>query len=259
MNKFLTIIERYQYGIIAAIAVHIGIFIYLEMNSYRNYFDVTPFYEEEQVIIEPEQLELTPENVMIDRNIESGEIKNVVRDKKDNREKSMESWSQNEARQSDQNVEQSVRQYATNLFDQAGGNAERQRILKEMEQRKKQQFLQQNKSDQSKTPVSGVDKMYGGNVMVEWSLSNRTPHQNNNWFVRNPGYTCGYGASGKVTVQIKVNQNGDVVSAIPIENVAASTCMIEQAVKYAKLSRFNYTSSESKFQSGTITYMFISQ
>jgi hypothetical protein len=35
--------------------------------------------------------------------------------------------------------------------------------------------------------------------------------------------------------------------------------MIEQAVKYAKMSRFNYSGTAPKMQDGTITYTFIAQ
>jgi len=95
--------------------------------------------------------------------------------------------------------------------------------------------------------------------MVDWSLSGRTAHQNNNWYVRNPGYTCGYGSSGKVSVQIIVNQNGDVVSATASGSASANDCMIQQALKYAKLSRFNYSGSAPKTQTGTIIYTFVGQ
>jgi hypothetical protein len=35
--------------------------------------------------------------------------------------------------------------------------------------------------------------------------------------------------------------------------------MVEQALKYAKLSRFNFTDSAPKIQEGTIIYTFVSQ
>jgi len=106
---------------------------------------------------------------------------------------------------------------------------------------------------------SGAKTVYAGNVMVSWSLSQRTAHLNNNWYVRNPGYTCGQGSSGKITVQIKVNQNGSVIDAIVLSSGGASDCMTQQAIKYAKLSRFNYSSTASTSQVGTITYTFVSQ
>jgi len=97
--------------------------------------------------------------------------------------------------------------------------------------------------------------------MVEWSLADRNPHQNRNWYVRNPGYTCGPGSNGTVTIDIKVNQNGDVSSVAynPSRSSGANPCMIEQAEKYAKMSRFMYSADAPKIQSGTIIYRFVSQ
>jgi TonB family protein len=259
VNKFLHILERYQYGIIAAIAIYIGCFIYLEMETYTRYFDVKPFFEENQVEIESEFIEIPPESIVIDMKTSQGEVKNMSRSMQDTRERSLENWTQNQASGSSKSAEQKVRDYEKSLFEQAGGASERQRIQKEMDLRKNQQNNAVNTTKVTATTTNGGKTAYAGNVMVDWSLPNRMPHQNNNWFVRNPGYTCGYGASGKVTVKIVVNQNGDVTNAVPIEKSTASECMIEQAVKYAKLSRFNYAGNDSKSQNGTITYTFVSQ
>ena len=97
--------------------------------------------------------------------------------------------------------------------------------------------------------------------MVSFKLDGRSAYDNNMWYVRNPGYTCGYGASGKVVVQIKVDQGGKVVDAqyLSAESSGANQCMIEQSVKYAKKSRFNYKESASSQQTGKITYKFIAQ
>jgi TonB family protein len=95
--------------------------------------------------------------------------------------------------------------------------------------------------------------------MVSWSLTKRTAYQNNNWFVRNPGYTCGQGSSGQVTVQIKVNQNGNVIEASIVSASGANSCIKQQAIKYAKMSRFNFSGSAPSAQIGTIVYTFVSQ
>ena len=96
--------------------------------------------------------------------------------------------------------------------------------------------------------------------MVEWRLDGRTAFENNNWWVRNPGYTCGYGASGKVVIKISVDQSGKVLQAVYDANASsgANPCMIEQAQLYAKKSKFNYMES-AKQQAGVIIYRFISQ
>jgi hypothetical protein len=96
--------------------------------------------------------------------------------------------------------------------------------------------------------------------MVDWKLDGRTAYENNNWWVRNPGYTCGYGSSGKVVVKITVDQGGKVIHAIYDASASsgANPCMIEQSVEYAKKSKFNFKDSQGQ-QSGFIIYRFVSQ
>ena len=95
--------------------------------------------------------------------------------------------------------------------------------------------------------------------MVSFNLKNRQPHQDNMWFIRNPGYTCN--GNGIVVVDIKVNQSGNVTSVILNSNMSrnANSCMVEAGIKYAKMSRFKYSGSAAKIQAGTITYEFISK
>jgi len=248
-------IDRYKLGILTAFAVYIGIFIYLEMQTYTRYFPIIPFNDEPLLELQKEELLLTPEQIQIQEDLNSGDLKNISRDQNDSRERSSENWQENK---SAKEIEQSVKDYEKSLYQDNGGELERAKILKESEQRKNDLKKQAPlKTDNSES--NGSKTAYAGNVMVSWSLSQRTAHLNNNWYVRNPGYTCGQGSSGKITVQIKVNQNGSVIDAIVLSSGGASDCMTQQAIKYAKLSRFNYSSTATTSQVGTITYTFVSQ
>ena len=232
-------------------------FIYLQMDIYEQYFPVDPFADQPEVRIEKDQLEISPEDVMIEQNNSMDNLKNIARDRNDTRERSQENWDQNK---SDKNVEQSVKDYEKKLFEEAGGAAKRQAISDEMVKRKRELTNTGNSTNKKDaTQKTGGSTAYLGNVMVDWSLKGRSPHQNDNYWVRNPGYTCGYGSAGTITVHIKVNQNGDVISAVTTASSGSNQCMIEQAVAYAKKSRFNYSSSASTQQEGVITYKFISQ
>ncbi len=257
MNKVFNIIDKYKFGILAAFATYIGIFMYLQMKTYSQYFPVVPFSDVSEVVIEEKLIEVTPENIEILKNQNAGKAKNIARDKNDTRKRSDENWTQNK---SASQVEQSVKDYEKKLFQEAGGDAKRQSIKKEMDARNNQKTTTNSGSkEKSSSNQNGGNTAFSGNVMVDWSLSGRNPHQNNNWYVRNPGYTCGYGSSGRVSVKIKVNQNGDVIEAIPTGSAGSNSCMIEQAVKYAKLSRFNYSGTAAKTQEGTIIYTFEAQ
>ena len=231
--------------------------MYLQMKTYSQYFPVVPFSDVSEVVIEEKLIEVTPENIEILKNQNAGKAKNIARDKNDTRKRSDENWTQNK---SASQVEQSVKDYEKKLFQDAGGDAKRQSIKKEMDARNNQKTTTNSGSkEKSSSNQNGGNTAFSGNVMVDWSLSGRNPHQNNNWYVRNPGYTCGYGSSGRVSVKIKVNQNGDVIEAIPTGSAGSNSCMIEQAVKYAKLSRFNYSGTAAKTQEGTIIYTFEAQ
>lgn len=255
MSNFLDILDRYKFGFIAAFAVFVGFFIYLEMKSYVTYTPLEPFMQASVDVVEEEELLITPEDLQIIPDYQSGDVKSISRDRSDSRERSSENWSQN---RSGADVEQSVKDFEKGLFENASGVGERAKIKKEMEERQSQRSTSTTKTNTKTTTSGGGDKAYSGNVMVDWSLAGRSPHQNNNWWVRNPGYTCGYGSAGRVTIGIKVNQNGDVISAETLSSSGANGCMLEQALKYAKLSRFNYAGT-AKTQEGTITYTFVSQ
>lgn len=256
MNKFFFYIDKFKFGIIAVFAVYMGIFVYLQLSTYTEYYPIQSFFEEPALEIPEEEVEVKPENIEVPLDFKGGDVKNVSRDMNDTRERSEKDWYQNK---SASDVEQAVKDYEKRLYEETGGEAKRKAIQKEMDERKKQNAAKSSSSAKESNNTQGGNKAAAGNVMVDWTLSGRTAHQNNNWYVRNPGYTCGYGSIGKVSVQIVVNQNGDVVSANATGSASANDCMVQQALKYAKLSRFNYSGSAPKTQTGTIVYTFVGQ
>ncbi|NAS31288.1 hypothetical protein GTQ40_09925 [Flavobacteriaceae bacterium R38] len=87
------------------------------------------------------------------------------------------------------------------------------------------------------------------NTSISYSLKDRL-HRT----LPNPIYTCAQ--QGKIVINIKVDQSGNVIEAT--FNQASSTskngCLIDNAIAYAKRSKFQ-TSSRSN-QLGSITYLF---
>ena len=250
-------IEKYRWGIIAAFAVFTGVFVYLQFEIYEQYWPVSPFTDQPEVSVQDEkELMVTPEDLMIQQDQGIDDVKSIARNRDDQRKRSDENWSQNAP---SEDGASKAKEYEKQLFQETGGEAKRQAIKEEMEKRQKNTTSSTSKSSEQSSSQKGGNTAYSGNVMVDWSLKGRTPHQNDNWWIRNPGYTCGYGSAGRVTVHIKVNQNGNVVSAVPVASAGSNQCMIDQAVIYAKKSRFNYSGSASAQQEGTITYTFISQ
>lgn len=255
VSNFLDTIEKYKFGLIAAITTYVGVYIYLHMATYNAPVEFEPFDDGSYVEVPDEEIELKPENIMNPADF-SEDVKNVSRDVNDDRERSNDNWSPNK---SVADVEAEYKRLEEQMYQEAGGDKTREEIRKQVEA-KKQADLEAAKKQQNNTqstPNSG-EKAAAGSVLAEWELDGRSPHQNNSWHVRVPGYLCGSG-NGSVMVRIKVNQNGNVIEASysPSESAGANQCMIDNAVKYAKLSRFNYSSKT--VQSGYILYRFVSQ
>ena len=236
------VIDRHKLGILAAFSVYILVFIFLEIITYQTYFPIQPFNDQPTISITTDELLITKENLQVEQ-----DLKNISKDQNDLREQSINNWQENKS----DKIIQSIKDYEKSLHqDNVSKN---DNIVKENKDGNN------DLNPQVSNTNNNVKTAYGGNVMVSWSLTERTAYLNNNWYVRNPGYTCDQDSYGKITIQIKVDQNGSVIYASVLEKGDASQCMINQAIKYAKLSRFNYSITATPNQIGTITYTFISQ
>ena len=234
------LIDRHKLGILAAFSAYIVVFIFLEIITYQTYFPIQPFNDQPTISITTDELLITKENLQVEQ-----DSKNISKDQNDLREQSTNDWQENKVDE----INQSIKDYEKSLHQDNVS--------------KNDNIVKENKDDnndlnpQVSNTNNNIKTAYGGNVMVSWSLTERTAYLNNNWYVRNPGYTCDQDSYGKITIQIKVDQNGSVIYASVLEKGDANQCMINQAIKYAKLSRFNYSPTPN--QIGTITYTFISQ
>ena len=225
-----------------------GKIIFLEIITYQTYFPIQPFNDQTTISITTDELLMTKENLQIKQDFNYNDSKNISKDQNDLREQSINNWQENK---SDNEISQSIIDYEKSLHQY--NVSKNDNIVKENEDDNNDLKPQVSNTNNNLKPA------YGGNVMVSWSLTERTAYLNNNWYVRNPGYTCDQDSYGKITIQIKVDQNGSVIYASVLEKEDASQCMINQAIKYAKLSRFNYSITATPNQIGTITYTFISQ
>lgn len=249
MNKFLDKIDKYKYGITAAVFTYLVIFVYIQLPSVEYQYQISGFLLEADMEIPPDEIQLLPENIKVDLNV-AKEIKNAVRDENDTRKQSEKSFtSQKDLR----NVDKSVQDLEKQFYEESGGKAERDKIAKEMEQRK----LDQDKNT-AKNPTnqntSGSNNAPPSNVLASWNLKDRT-----NSKLPKPGYLCPQGTSGKVTVRIKVDQNGYVTDARIDPSLSSKliSCMIENAEAYALKARFNISNTAPLVQEGTITYTYV--
>ncbi len=260
MNDFLNLIDRYKFGILAVLITYIGIFMYLQISSFEKRYVIEGWFHDKPSLEKEKVIEIKPENIEIPNDLSSS-VKNITRDQNDKRERSEKTWSEvKPSTNSIKDIEKSVKELEKQFFKESGGEEKRKKIIED----KNNKLAQKNetKSNIKNTSLkSGGDKVFAGNVMVDWVLTNRNEHQNDPYFIRNPGYTCGDHTTGLVTIKIKVDQSGRVIDAkyIAGSSNSASPCMIEQARKYALMSRFNYSNTAPAQQEGTIRYTFVSQ
>lgn len=257
MKRILRNPEQFFKILMAILTVYVGIFVYLELTTVRKETAIEA--DEFSVSIQevPEEVELTLQQDPIMS--AGGEVRNVVRDASDTRQRSQQDWSQDAASSTRMgNPEQAARDYERSLYEEFGGAKERERIRTESAERLKNTPTNTMNRNVSASNQSGSQNQYAGSVMVDFSLPGRTAFENKKWYVRNPGYTCGYNSAGTVVVNITVNNAGRVISKSVDQNRSsnASACMMEQALKYAGMSRFN---AGSGTVSGYISYRFVSQ
>ena len=260
MSNFFDILEKYKFGLLAALLAYILIFAYFQIGTYNGgRGEYSPFHEGAKIEIPEDEIALLPENIMLPANFDPSELKSTARDVNDKRTRSEKDYSV--SKQTSNGV-QDATDYEKKMFEEAGGDAEREKIRAQIDARKEREKEQAKKTDSGdKTATSGTANAVAGNVMVEFSVPAHTAHQGNAYYVRNPGYKCGVGASGRVMILVKVDQGGNVLSATydSAQSSNANSCMIENATKYALMSRFNYSTSAPKSQSGWISYTFVSQ
>jgi hypothetical protein len=262
MNRILDFIEDHKYGIIITLIVHVILFIYLQVTTYEEAVYYEPWGFRGKNIQAPDNLELTEENIQTVEEFELFDmmhpenITSHVQSANDSREESSKANEFYTSYRGD--AVQNVRDFESQVIQQLqegrkkqGDDGSSKTDIKTGDEGADSQTEQTQGDEGSKTKIVGK-------TMVTWSLDQRKPHNNNDWHVRNPGYTCG-DVNGTVTVAIKVDNSGDVVQAkfLPEQSQNANYCMIRQAEKYALMSRFNYDPSAPRNQEGTITYLFV--
>jgi len=129
---------------------------------------------------------------------------------------------------------------------------------KQAEETKDENLAYDKKSDEAENKkLEESQKMasnYKGPTRIYYDLKGRT-HR----YLPIPIYLCQ--GSGKVTLNIEVNQKGEVEKAAIIskESTTMDPCLIETAVQTALVSRFNPDINSPKIQTGTLTYVFVAQ
>lgn len=251
MDNVLDYIERYKFAIIGTTIIHVAFFFYANFTTVEKpYKFVEPVAEItipiEDIMLDPEMMEQMNLN-----NQPSEEVYNMAADANDNREKSYDDYSTQDMEHFD---ETSAKDLEKQYFEEWAAT--------HPDSDNNSNSSNNNKSDNNKSDNNHVDKSiktggsnaFAGEVMVSYNLTNRKAHS-----LPKPGYKCN--SSGTVVIDVKVDKSGDVKSAVFNSGASrgADECMVNQAMTYAKKSRFNFSSSSGSSQSGTITYKFVSK
>ncbi|RFC53957.1 energy transducer TonB [Brumimicrobium aurantiacum] len=263
MSKIIDFIERHKYGILITIAVHIAIFIYFQVETYKEAVIFHPWEfntaheEKDNIEITPDQIQTPEEQQLLQPN---EKVSSFVRNENDKRNRTNKHNINYTSSQSSSNPEQLEDDYEQSLKDEIRRRREEKNGKKSptTEQSSEQQNKQNSKSSEDKSNKQTSGEAIAGKTMVSYSLHDRHPLNHNDWYVRNPGYTCG-NVNGVVRVKITVDVGGNVTDAEVDESKSqnATACMLEKAKEYAMKSRFNYAGEAPRKQEGTITYRFV--
>ena len=169
---------------LALIAVALGylvIFMMLQMSALEEQENIIPFNDATAEVQIKDELELTKDNIEILDNSSNQNLTNSARDLNDTRKKSMDDWSENKP-SSYQNSDpvQAAKDFEKQLFAEAGGAKERERIVQDMNERKDKKTKTNPTNPKTTSNTNGSNNQFAGNVMVDFKLDNRTAFENNN-------------------------------------------------------------------------------
>ena len=207
------------------------IFVFLNLYTVENKFSLDTTVSE--VTVEVEDIEIVKQEEHIKDEV-GGDVKNFSQDLNDSRETNNE------------------------LAKNTEGENKTENQISEKEEIIVTTKLESKPNDFKVSIPSQVnsDFKYEGNVMVQWKMDGRTPHNNNSWYVRNPGYMCGLEEDGLLYLDITVNDFGDVIDVKINKEKSSNTnpCIIKYGVEYARMSRFSPSNNKQK---GYIIYKFM--
>jgi len=158
--------------------------------------------------------------------------------------------------------EEEAKAFEASLFKDAPGNEARRKMLEQAEKDRKERE-EKNKAKQKQQNggnggVSGSSASNTGQASVVWKFSdNRDAFEGKRERVPVPAYTCGNKSDAVVKVKVKVDASGKVISATIISTTLENACIKNNALEYARKSRFETSSMPE--QDGTITYTYKAQ
>ena len=235
--NFLVLIEKYQNAIIGALIVHVLIFVWLNVQNV-SFYVIKPKEKIVATLDFTEKLiESTAESRINNSLIEDVELTNSASNYDQKKE-----------------ISASQKEYLS------------QEVIDEVKNYEKKQFNDFGKDNPTIKEKAKVQEIVAGNEIVNKSLgktSNATAKyfcEDRNMRVQQiPSYMCN--ETGTVRLNIKVSPKGEVTDC-KIDNALTNTsnsCLIKNALNYAKNWKFNQDFSKTQKQIGWIEFIYISQ
>jgi hypothetical protein len=260
MQGLIDFIERHKYGIIITLLIHVALFIYFQLATYEEAVLYEAWDFQGKNVESPDDIQVTPDQIQTPQEQElfqpQEKVSSFVKNANDKRKKSFDKEIQYTSSQAD--AESIEDEFNRTAREEIMGNKKSQESKSSSTDDIETENDKAKENEKQSNGSSGSNEAVGGQTMVSYRLDNRHPLNHNDWYVRNPGYTCG-NVNGLVKVLIEVGQSGDVIDAkvLDVQSQNATACMIERAKEYALKSRFNYDGGADKKQQGVITYRFV--
>lgn len=245
MEKFFYYIDKFKYGILAALATYVLLFTYMQLKYFDQLVPIERMFNESHVDIPDDEIELKPENIQVAPEFQGGEVKNTTKDLNDKRLFSEKNWSQQVGNQQN-------KQSGNNDNSFSDERKHLEEIQKQVNERNNKTLPIKSTSPSNSNSSSGSKFAFKGNVLVSYDVPTRTESK-----LEAPGYSCK--GAGKVAIKIRVDSYGGVTSVkydVSKSN-GADQCMIDLALSYAK-SRSKFTGGSGNAD-GYIYYTFVAQ
>lgn len=240
--------KKHKVGILATVTFHFALVLYFNTSKLelperlvRNKVLLEIDYTEQEEELDEQTPEELEEEQLTEESIEE-KIQNMMRDAQDRRKMSTQNFSEKEI---EEQLEEKYKQLEQDIIKK------RQEEGKGFDASKYE--IEKNTEPTQNSNTQPAENKVAGRVTRECNIPGR------NCYAKTPSYRCPSG--GKIHIDIKVNQKGKVTHAEynASKSTSSNECLVNEAIKYAKLSKANQDFNAPNTQGGYIIYNFISQ
>jgi len=249
----LDFIEKHKFGILGTIALHVIVFIWLNIQI----VEYGVYQPKERIVAtldytQDEEIEEQPEE-NFDENgnpIESNLMNVAANADQEKTSYTNQNFSKSQA---DQDVWNELKQLEANEYNSINKNKSNEDNNKDTEE-SNEKVIDKNliKKDADKNDNASYGK--DTKAVATYSLEGRTPLQDDA-----PSYKCR--AEGVVVIDIKVNQKGEVILRTINESrtTTQNDCLRTEALNYSKRWRFTQDFNDAIRKSGWIKFTYVAQ